>query len=98
MMGSQARGAAPGLYLLIGPAARSEIGLQWELPHALGTHAAAIAGKWWQSACESCLVDRAPTHVQRTLNTLELLVSRWNDESDRRRPVCGVPSLLQYID
>jgi hypothetical protein len=47
MMGSQARGAAPWLYLLIGLTALSGIGLQWQLPHALGTLAAAVAGAKW---------------------------------------------------
>ena len=47
MMGSQARRAAPWLYALIGLTALSGIGLQWQLPHALGAHAAEVAAAKW---------------------------------------------------
>lgn len=46
-MGAQARRAAPWLYLLMGLVALSGLGLQWQLPGALGGHTAPVAeGKW----------------------------------------------------
>jgi hypothetical protein len=47
LMGSQAHRAAPWLYALIALTALSGIGLQWQLPQALGVHAAAVAGAKW---------------------------------------------------
>jgi len=47
MMGQQARRAAPWLYLLVALTALSGLGLQWQLPHALGTQAMAVAGAKW---------------------------------------------------
>ena len=47
LMGHHAHRAAPWLYLLIGLTAMSGMGLQWQLPSALGLHAAAVAGTKW---------------------------------------------------